>query len=175
MSETENKAGDGPVDLGTLLERLRAELDAEKAKAAEYLDLARRAKADFLNYQDRARRERTEWARQAVEGLVREILPALDAFVLAKFDDPKLLEALRIVEKEMLRVLAKARVVPIETAGKAFDPLYHEAVSVDPAPGRPDGEVLEEVRRGWMMEDRVIRPASVRIAKNASPPPPAAG
>jgi molecular chaperone GrpE len=171
MSQTEKDAGDGPADLGALLARLRGELEAEKAKAAEYLDLARRAKAEFLNYQDRIRRERPEWARQAVEALVREFLPALDAFSMARFEDPKLQEAMRIVEKEILRVLAKTGVVPIVTEGKAFDPVYHEAVSVDASADRPDGAILEEVRRGWMLDGRVLRAAGVRIAKA----PPAGG
>ena len=79
---------------------------------------------------------------------------------MAKFEDPKLLEAMRILEKEFLRVLAKAGVTPIETAGKAFDPLYHDAVAMDQG-----GTLLEEVRRGWLMDGKVLRPASVRLVK----------
>ena len=139
---------------------VQAELASLRAKADEYLDLARRAKADFLNYQDRVRRDRQDWTRQALEGFIRELLPALDGFSLAKFEDPKLLEAIRLLEKEFLRVLAKSGVTPIETAGKSFDPAFHEAVAVEPG-----GTQLEEVRRGWMIGDRVLRAASVRIAK----------
>jgi molecular chaperone GrpE len=137
-----------------------AELREKAAKADEYLDLARRAKADFLNYQDRVRRDKQEWTRQALEGFIRDLLPALDGFAMAKFEDPKLLEAMRVLEKEFLRVLAKAGVAPIETAGKPFDPAFHEAVAVEPG-----GTVLEEIRRGWMIGDRVLRAASVRIVK----------
>jgi molecular chaperone GrpE (heat shock protein) len=135
-------------------------LREKAAKADEYLDLARRAKADFLNYQDRIRRDKQDWTRQALEGFIRDLLPALDGFALAKFEDPKLLEAIRVLEKEFLRVLAKAGVAPIETAGKPFDPAFHEAVAIEPG-----GTVLEEVRRGWMIGDRVLRAASVRIIK----------
>ena len=135
-----------------------AALRERAAKADEYLDLARRAKAEFLNYQDRVRRDKQDWTRQALEGFIRELLGALDGFSLAKFEDPKLLEAMRLLEKEFLRVLAKSGVTPIETAGKAFDPAFHEAVAVDPG-----GTLLEEVRRGWMIGDRVLRAASVRI------------
>jgi len=146
----------------------RAELDLLRQKAAksdEYLSLAKYAKADFLNYQDRIRREKQEWNRQALEAFLRELLPAMDGFSLARFDDPKLLEAMRVVEKEFLRILAKFGVSPIDTAGKAFDPLFHEAVAVEPG-----GTKLEEVRRGWTLEGRVLRPASVRIV---APPAPA--
>ena len=103
-----------------------SEAEQWKAKADEYLELARRAKADFINYQDRVRRDKADWNRQSLEGFVRELLPAMDGFSLAKFEDPTLLEAVRLLEKEFLRVLAKAGVTPIETAGKSFDPLYHE-------------------------------------------------
>jgi molecular chaperone GrpE (heat shock protein) len=154
MSDAKTGTDGSPVDLGTHLERLAA----EAAKAAEYLELARRAKADFLNYQDRVKRDRQGWTRDALEGFARELLPAMDGLSLAKFDDPKLTEALRVIEREFLRVFAKSGIVPIETAGKPFDPEFHEAVGVEPG-----GTVLEEVRRGWMIGDRVLRAASVRI------------
>jgi len=145
-----------------------AALREKAAKADEYLDLARRARADFINYQDRMRRERADWTRQAVEDFLRDFLPALDGLCLASFEDPKLEEAVRVIEKEFLRVLAKNGVTPIETAGKPFDPLYHEAVSVEEAPGKPDGSILGEVRRGWMVGGRVLRPASVRLSRPAA-------
>jgi molecular chaperone GrpE len=137
-----------------------AEAAAWKAKADEYLELAKRAKADFINYQDRVRRDKADWNRQALEGFVRELLPAMDGFSMAKFEDPKLLEAVRILEKEFLRVLAKTGVTPIETAGKSFDPLYHDAVAMDQG-----GTQLEEVRRGWLFDGKVLRAASVRLVK----------
>jgi molecular chaperone GrpE len=153
------KESNGAEPAETLTAAELASLREKAAKADEYLELARRAKADFMNYQDRVRRDRQDWTRQALEGFIRDLLPALDGFSLAKFDDPKLLEAIRMLEKEFLRVLAKAGVVPIETAGKAFDPSFHEAVAVDPG-----GTQLEEIRRGWMIGDRVLRPSSVRIS-----------
>lgn len=154
MSDAKTGTDGAPEDLGTLIGRL----GAQAAKADEYLELARRAKADFLNYQDRVRRDRQEWTRQSLEGFLRELLPAMDGFALAKFDDPKLTEAIRLIEREFLRVFAKSGVVPIDVAGRPFDPAFHEAVSVEPG-----GAVLEEVRRGWMIGDRVLRAASVRI------------
>jgi len=142
-----------------------SEAAAWKAKADEYLELAKRAKADFINYQDRVRRDKADWNRQALEGFVRELLPALDGFSMAKFEDPKLLEAVRILEKEFLRVLAKTGVTPIETAGKTFDPLYHDAVAMEQG-----GTQLEEVRRGWLFDGKVLRAASVRLVKPKTEP-----
>ena len=155
-AETDSK----PAEAAPTVESLQAEVAQWKAKAEEYLELAKRAKADFINYQDRVRRDKTDWNRQALEGFVRELLPAMDGFSLAKFEDPKLLEAVRILEKEFLRVLAKAGVTPIETAGKSFDPLYHDAVAMDPG-----GTQLEEVRRGWLIDGKVLRPASIKLVK----------
>ena len=137
-----------------------SEAEQWKAKADEYLELARRAKADFINYQDRIRRDRADWNRLALEGFIRELLPAMDGFSLAKFEDPKLLEAVRLLEKEFVRVLAKSGVTPIETTGKNFDPVYHDAVAMEPG-----GTQLEEVRRGWLIDGKVLRAASVRLVK----------
>lgn len=153
-AEAPKPAAISPEELAALRERA--------AKADEYLELARRAKADFINYQDRVRRDKADWNRQALDGFIRELLPALDGLALAKFEDPKLVEAIRVVEKEFLRVLAKSGIVPIETSGKSFDPAFHEAVGVDPG-----GTLLVEVRRGWMIFDKVLRPAAVRIVKPA--------
>lgn len=165
MSEeksTEPKMDDKPAGEPTL-----SEAETWKAKADEYLELARRAKADFINYQDRVRRDKADWNRQALEGFIRELLPALDGFSLAKFDDAKLTEAIRILEKEFVRVLAKTGVTPIETAGKTFDPLYHDAVAMDPG-----GTQLEEVRRGWLFDGKVLRAASVRLTNPKDPKEP---
>ena len=154
MSQTTSQPS--PDDLGSLFARL----SEQAAKAEEYLELAKRAKADFVNYQDRVRREKADWTRQALEGFARELLSALDGFAMARFEDPKLLDAMRVVEKEFVRVLGKYGITPIETAGKAFDPNFHEAVGAEPG-----GTALEEARRGWMFGDRVLRAASVRIVK----------
>ena len=149
-----------PAEAAPTVESLQADVAQWKAKADEYLELAKRAKADFINYQDRVRRDKADWNRQALDGFLREMLPAMDGFSLAKFEDPKLLEAVKILEKEFLRALAKVGVTPIETAGKSFDPLYHEAVAMDPG-----GTQLEEVRRGWLIDGKVLRPASIKLVK----------
>lgn len=129
-----------------------------RAKAEEYLELAKRAKADFINYQDRVRRDKADWNRQALEGFIRELLPALDGFSLARFEDPHLTEAFRILEREFLKALSTAGVTPIDTTNQPFDPLYHDAVAME-----PDGTKIEEVRRGWLISGKVLRPAAIRI------------
>ncbi|MFN3486291.1 MAG: nucleotide exchange factor GrpE [Planctomycetota bacterium] len=145
-----------------------ARLRQEAARAAEYLDLARRWKAEFLNYQARIQREREEWKRQAVEEFVRDLLPVVDSFTWARFEEPTLMQALSVVEREFLRVLAKHGIVPIEAEGRPFDPFLHEAVALEETDERPEGTVLEEVRRGWKIDGRVLRPAAVRVARARS-------
>lgn len=143
-------------------------LRKQAARAEEYLNLARRSKADFINFQDRVRRERAEWDRQFLRDFMRDFLPALDSFSWARFEEPTLMESLHLVERELLKKLAHHHVVPIPTAGKMFDPVYHEAVSVEQTRDKAPGTILEQVRRGWMMGDQVLRPAGVRVAKAAS-------
>ncbi|RPH39950.1 MAG: nucleotide exchange factor GrpE [Planctomycetota bacterium] len=144
------------------------EVRAKADKADDYLELARRTKADFINYQDRIRRERGEWGKEAVLEFVRDFLPALDSFTWARFEEPTLMESLHLVEREFLRGLAHHHIVPIATAGRMFDPAFHEAVAVEETADKPPGTILEQVRRGWIMGDRVIRPAGVRVAKAPS-------
>jgi molecular chaperone GrpE len=145
------------------------DLRAKAAQSDEYLDLLRRTKADFINFQDRVRREREEWSKEGLRDFIRDFLPALDSFTWARFEEPTLMESLHLVEREFLRALARHHIVPIATADRMFDPLYHEAVAVEETTKKPPGSILEQVRRGWMMGNQVLRPAGVRVAK-----PPAA-
>lgn len=145
-----------------------AELEALREKAAkadEYLELCKRLRADLLNYQDRVRREKECWSRQALDDFFRDFIPAMDIFTWARFEEPTLMESLRLMEREFLRVLAKQSVVPIETQGKTFDPAYHEAIGFEEREDGVDGAIIEEVRRGWILEGHVLRAASVRIVR----------
>lgn len=169
MSDEPVQESPPPAEAPPSPEELR-ELREKAAKADEYLDLARRQKADFLNYQERIRREREDWKRQALDDFVRDFLPALDAFTWARFEEPTLMESLRLVEREFLRVLSKHGIAPVKTESQTFDPTRHEAVAVEERPDVPPGSILEEVRRGWEMGAVVLRPASVRISRAAPGP-----
>jgi len=140
-------------------------LRRKAAKADEYLELSKRLRADLLNYQDRVRREKQTWTRQALDDFFRDFIPAMDIFTWARFEEPTLMENLKLMEREFMRVLAKQEVVPIETQGKTFDPAYHEAVGYEEREEGVEGAILEEVRRGWVIQGHVLRPASVRILR----------
>jgi len=150
-----------------------AELEALRAKAAkadEYLELSKRLRADLVNYQDRVRREKESWTRQALDDFFRDFIPAMDIFTWARFEEPTLMDSLRLMEREFLRVLAKQDVVPIDTKGKTFDPAFHEAVGFEEREEGTDGAIIEEVRRGWVIRGHVLRPASVRIVRQKPVP-----
>jgi molecular chaperone GrpE len=150
----------------------QADLDklvASARQAAEFKEVAQRVQADFINYQDRVKREKEEWSRAAVGRFIRELLPALDSLADALRAAGGAAEAdgLRILQKEFLRVLAVQGVAPIEAVGRPFDPNLHEAVgTVERADAEP-GTVVEELRGGWSIQGRVLRPAMVKVARPA--------
>ncbi|HZN60773.1 MAG TPA: nucleotide exchange factor GrpE [Planctomycetota bacterium] len=179
MADNPKKDGNGPAtpESAPAMETVPASeleiLRAAGAKAAEYLDLAKRTQADFINYQARVRREREDLVRFGTDGLLRELLPLADDLerVLAaaeKGENPGVLEGIRLVQRELLRIFAKTGVRPIETVGRKFDPEFHEASeTVEAPPGVAEGSIVQEVRRGYTIHDRVLRPASVKVSKAA--------
>jgi molecular chaperone GrpE len=149
-------------------ESLEAQLEKAKADAAKYLDNWRRAEADFQNYKRRAESERDENRRFAGVALLMNLLPIVDDFERAfnSLDGGLArltwLDGLRLIHRKMVTLLDNAGVKPIEAAGKQFDPKYHEAVAhVD----GDEGKVVSEVQRGYMLHDRVLRPAMVVVGK----------
>lgn len=177
MDDVKKQDGNGPsaseAPPVTLPASEVEELRGSAAKAAEYLDLAKRTQADFVNYQARAKRDREEYSRYATESLIRELLPVVDDLqrLLASpagAGTSALLEGARITERELLRVLGKAGVRPIESVGRKFDPTFHEAAESVDAPGSAPGDIVTEVRKGYLLHDRVLRPAVVKVAKSAA-------
>jgi molecular chaperone GrpE len=144
-----------------------SELEKLKKDAAANLELAKRAQAELANAQSRWNRDVETTRKFAVESMIRELLPVFDSLgkaVEAGQAGPAL-EAMKIIEKEALRVLAKFGVAPIETKGKKFDPLFHEAVTMTESAEHEDQAIVSELRRGWMMYERVLRPAHVVVAR----------
>jgi molecular chaperone GrpE len=159
------------------LERLQKELEQTKAQAAEYLDGWQRAQAEFSNYKKRQEVERAQMAQLASMGLLRKLLPVTDDFERALTTLPANLsrlswcEGILLIKYKLDAILESEGVKPIETAGKSFDPLYHEAVTYEEATGYADGQIVGEVQRGYMMGERVLRPAMVRVAKSPAVQP----
>jgi len=167
--ETEPVNGAQPESADDL-ERLRAELAEIEQKADEYLRLAQRTQADFINYRRRVDEERAQQARDAAVGFLQRLLPILDDFERALANaTPADLESswgrgVQLVERNLRGLLAAEDVQRIPAEGAEFDPREHEALGRQPSPDVPEGHVLHVVRQGYKKGDRVIRPAQVIIA-----------
>lgn len=159
-------------DLATveLLAEEVEELRAHAAERDEFLDKFQRAKADFINYQKRMQRERERWSETAIQGLCLRVLPGLDdlerAITAAEQDHDvnALIDGIRLIRAKLLKALAEDGVTPIEAQGEAFDPTFHEAVAHVRNPDVPDHTVAEELRRGYMIGQRVLRASQVVVA-----------
>ncbi len=150
---------------------LRQQLEEQQAKAAEYLDNWRRAAADLANYRKRMERESSEITRAANADLIRRLLPILDDFDRAFQTVPADLRGLTWVDgimlifRKMQAVLEAEGLKPIEALGKPFDPHLHEAVVHEETDKYEDGLVIGELQKGYMLNDRVLRPTLVKVAK----------
>ncbi|MFN8185964.1 MAG: nucleotide exchange factor GrpE [Gaiellales bacterium] len=149
------------------LETAEGSLSEVAAQRDEYLDDLRRVAADFDNYRKRAARDQESLVARAHERLVKELLPVLDdlerALVAAsEHEEAKLEEGVRLVERELRQALAREGLLEIEANG-TFDPHVHEALLTQPA-DREEGTILEVIQKGYLLGDRVLRPARVVIA-----------
>lgn len=143
---------------------------ALKRERDQYYDLLLRKTAEFDNYRKRVDRERRELAEFASADLLREFLPIVDNLerALKAASASESVDAYRkgveIIVKQLNDLLRKRGVTPIDALGKSFDPHLHQAVSRTHSDEHRDGEVLEELERGYMLGDRLLRPSTVRVA-----------
>ncbi len=153
------------------VEELQKQVEEFKSKADEYLDQWRRTAADFSNYRKLVAKEKEDLTQTANAVLLASLLPILDDFERAFKSIPDHLEKLTWVEgialiyRKLQAVMEQAGVKPIEAEGKQFDPRLHEAITHEEMEGYEDGQVIEEVQKGYMLGDRVLRPSMVRVAK----------
>jgi molecular chaperone GrpE len=136
----------------------------------DYYDRWMRKAAEFDNYRKRVDRERREQADQAVVNLLQDLLLVVDDFDRALTVDPGENESayrkgVELIHGKLHELLRRYGVTPIETAGADFDPNLHQAVMHEESPDHREGEVIGELRKGYMINDRLLRPAMVRVAK----------
>ena len=169
------------AELDTSPTRLTAELDAmrERAEAAE-AELAdaktgwQRSAADFQNYRRRTEQERADIAAFASEGLLRKVLAIADDFDRAIAHAPSdpaaaaWVEGVTAIDRKVRLLLDSEGVAAIDALGRPFDPRRHEAIIHEPTTEFPDGTVVKELQRGYELNGRVIRPALVAVADNAT-------
>ena len=155
------------------VETLRNELAELAQKADEYLRLAQRSQADFINYRRRVEDERVQQGRDATLAYIQRVLPILDDFERAiASGTPENLESswgkgVQLVERNLRSLLAAVDVQRIAAEGSEFDPREHEGVGRQPSSDVPEGHVLHVVRPGYRKGDRVIRPAQVIVSAGA--------
>src|SRR5262245_24696476 len=145
--------------------------DEVRRQRDEYYDLLLRKTAEFDNYRKRTERERLAFAESASADLIKELLPLVDDMERALKADATAEGAegyrrgVELIHRQLMDILRKRGVRPIEAIGADFDPYFHQAVAYEPAEGQRDGEVIEEFRRGYMLGDRLLRPSMVKVAK----------
>jgi molecular chaperone GrpE len=137
-----------------------------------YLNELKKAKADLINYQNRVKKDREQWSKQAVRNLCLALLTTLDNFDLAMKhaeDNPEdtegLLEGIKMTHASLVSALESFGVRPIEALGEPFDPNFHEAVFTEPAPEHTESMVLGELRKGYMIDDWVLRATKVKVSQ----------
>src|SRR5262245_62983486 len=137
----------------------------------DYYDRLLRKTAEFDNYRKRTERERIQLSEAAAADLIEELLPLVDDMERALKADSgsesaeSIRRGVELIYKRLFDTLRKRGVKPIDVLGQDFDPHFHQAVAYEPAEGRRHGEVIEEFRRGYMLGDRLLRPAMVKVAK----------
>lgn len=160
----------GTADGDTLLAKYR-ELEDELSETQERV---LRTAADAENFKKRLQREKEEQTRYANESLMRELLPVIDNLERALehseagADQEDLLEGLNMTLKGFLDTLTRFGCTPVETAGKPFDPNFHEAVSQEESADHEPNTVLRELQKGYMLKERLLRPAMVLVSKRTS-------
>jgi molecular chaperone GrpE len=167
-----------PTKLLADIEVLQAALAESQQHAEDYLAALQRERAEFLNFKRRTAEERDRDLGLANEDLIRKVLTLADDFDRAiearpaSIADDPWFEGIAAIDRKLRTLLESEGVSRIDAApGLAFDPREHEAIVNVPGTGRPEGEIVEEVRRGYRLRDRVLRPALVAVAGDASSPP----
>ena len=148
---------------------LQSEVDRLKQERDQSIERLARLQAEFENARKRDARERADFRDFAVSGAVEQFLPVLDNFQLALSSSgslEQLRSGLELVVKQMEEVLRSLNVQPVEAVGARFDPRVHEALEHVDRTDLPDHQVLDEVRRGYRIRDRLLRPALVRVVNN---------
>ena len=153
------------------------ELKSRAAKADENWERLLRTTADFDNFKKRAAREKQDALRYATEGLISKIIPVLDNFEMAlaaaqnsSADSLKSLQdGVTMIQTQLKSALTDSGLEEVDATGKSFDPNIHEAVSQQESDDVPEGHVLQQLRKGYKIRERLLRPATVIVAKKVEP------
>jgi molecular chaperone GrpE len=155
----------------TDIDSLEKSLAEEKEKAEKYLENWQRAEADFSNYKKRVEQEKTELGNSLNSGLILNLLPVLDdmeralASLPPKLEKQNWVDGIKLIHRKFQTILETQGIAPIEAVGKHFDPSIHEAVSQIEG---QEGIVMQEIQKGYMLKERVLRPSLVVVGKSST-------
>lgn len=163
LVEDEQNEGEEPEEALSEIDKLAREKD-------DYYDRLLRTQADFDNYRKRVQKERANLLRYGAESSLREILPVVDNIARAvdsarahEDSNSQLREGIELILTQFLGILEKLGVKPIETIGHPFDPNKHDGLLRVHAPDAEEGAVVDEIRKGYYLHDKVLRPAQVTV------------
>ncbi len=152
-------------------EALQSALEESQAQAAEYLDGWQRARAEFANYKKRVERERERIYQDAAGEIIKRYLPILDDLELALKNRPQegegatWAEGIELIYRKLLSILEAEGIKPMQAEGQMFDPNLHEAVTRTASDQHERDQIVEVLQQGYLIGDRVLRPARVVIAE----------
>ncbi|HXO96133.1 MAG TPA: nucleotide exchange factor GrpE [Chthoniobacterales bacterium] len=175
--ETEFGRGSSKASASGMVEdrinALETQLAKTKAELEKFRDLALRSSADLDNYRKRMSKEREEAIKFANSSFLERLIPILDNFEFgleaarSASSPVSILEGMKMVQKQIQDFLSSAGIEMIDATGQHFDPQLHEAISQEESKQVPDGIVIRQLRRGYKLRDRLIRPANVVVSKGA--------
>jgi molecular chaperone GrpE len=177
MEDTRNNQGGEQESVsapaGAAVDPGSATVDTEELQRQrdEYHDRLLRKTAEFDNFRKRIERERLSVSEAAAADLLGELLPLVDDLERALKAEAgaegaeSYRRGVELIHRQLMDILRKRGVRPIEALGADFDPYYHQAVAHEPGTGRREGEITEEFRRGYMLGERLLRPSMVKVAK----------
>ncbi len=159
-----------------LLRELEAELEKAKKEAEENHDRYLRVSAEFENYKKRSAREMDDFRKYANELIIKELLPVIDNLERAiqscdadQNTNRSIAEGVHMTHSEILKVLEKFKVQPIDALGKPFDPAFHQAVMQEETEENKGQTVLKEFQKGYLIHERLLRPTMAVVSKPKEP------
>jgi molecular chaperone GrpE len=169
-TDTERKAAEAPAKSASV-EELEQKLAAAENEAKESYDRFLRVSAELENFKKRKQKEISDFRKFANESLIKELLNVADnlerAIEIPKDggDETQIAEGVDLTLKELLKVFQKFGVHPIVSLGETFDPNFHQAMMQQEVTDRPDNIVIQELQKGYIIHDRLLRPAMVVVSK----------
>ena len=149
---------------------LKNQLEEKDKKIEELTDALQRLQAEFENFKKRSDREKAEFAKYANAGIISGILPIIDSFELAlkhSGENEKFVDGIKMIYAQLYSMLGSEGLKPIKSIGEKFDPYRHEVLMKEES-DKPEGTILEEFQKGYMLNDKVLRFSKVKISGNGS-------